>query len=108
MSYWQEQVYCLPNNTACSTALATDTFGCGVSCTGLYADVYQDNIEEHGQDYQTLSDLQDAYKTYKSNFAKNIAFNQDKDAILGKYIVFTCCKINNIFCPADELEFAPL
>ena len=93
MSYLQDAVYCSPNETACFTALATDTFGCGVACTGLYADVYQDNIEEHGQDYQTLSDLRDAYKTYKTKFAKNLVFNYDIEGTLGKYTFLILCKI---------------
>ena len=35
----QVSSYCSPNASSCYEALSKDTYGCRVSCTGLYADV---------------------------------------------------------------------
>ena len=47
---------CTPNETVCSTKMRKDSFGCLVSCTGLYADVSysKGNPEETTMDEEDM------------------------------------------------------
>ena len=75
------QVYniCTPNETACTTAMRKDSFGCRVSCTGLNADVsISEDTSKDGamiQDSKVFSQLIKEYNAYKSAFVKNLKFN---------------------------------
>ena len=38
--------YCSPNASSCYDAVSKDDYGCRVSCTGLYADIYHTDDAE--------------------------------------------------------------
>jgi hypothetical protein len=72
---------CSPNGTACYSSLATDSLGCRVSCTGLYADadVRKDTLtkprrqlnakDKHKRVFQKL---QADYTEYKMKYVRNM------------------------------------
>ena len=69
----QAHVYCSPNSSACSTSALQSSPPCGVSCTGLYADVaFTGRIEQEGH---KLDRLYQQYYQYKRNYVKQIKFD---------------------------------
>ena len=75
---------CSPNQTACSTQMKKDSFGCRVACTGLYADVSYSkgspedttmDDEDRILDTEVFSKLVNDYKDFKSKFVRNLIFN---------------------------------
>ena len=82
---------CTSNETSCTSGLRTESFGCCVSCTGLYADVSytEGNPEDETKDgamildSEVFSNLIKDYTTFKSNFARNVKFDSTNPS-LGK------------------------
>ena len=83
---------CTPNETVCSTKMRKDSFGCRVSCTGLYADVSYSkgnpedttmDEEDKILDTEVFSKLTVDYKTFKSKFVRNLIFNSTNYPSLG-------------------------
>ena len=66
---------CSPNGTACYSGMATDSLGCRVSCTGLYADadVREDTLtDKHKGVFQKL---QADYTEYKRKYVRIMLFD---------------------------------
>ena len=78
----QAHVYCSPNSSACSTSSQQQSSpSCGVSCTGLYADVvFTARTEQEGH---KLERLYEQYYQYKRNYVKQIKFDPTRPG-LGK------------------------
>ena len=80
---FQDHKICSLNETHCSSELRTESFGCRVSCTGLYADLSysegnpQDETKDGAMilDPEVFSKLIRDYKIFKNNFAKNVKFD---------------------------------
>ena len=86
---------CSPKQTTCYKELKHKTFGCLVSCSGLYADFsysrnHEDKIEDGSRilDLEVFSQLIQDYRAYKSKFAQNLKFNSSSPA-LGGYTLNT-------------------
>ena len=79
----QSPTFCSPNATSCYTAVSRDTHGCKVACTGLYADVQftEDDLSKPGKDMDKFKILQEQYHAYKSNYAKNIKFDEGTETL---------------------------
>ena len=75
-SNFQAPTYCAPNASACVRLLSRKSYGCRVSCTGLYADVLHYNTDtENREDSQKLKWIQAVYRNYKMEYANNIMFD---------------------------------
>ena len=85
---FQSPSFCAPNASSCYRAVSTsDTYGCLVSCTGLYADMtfsedslYKDivdggNMGKEFQDRVKLGRILQKYTDHKTNYANNIKFD---------------------------------
>ena len=90
--------FCTPNQTVCATEMRNDSFGCLVSCTGLYAGVSfsegspEDSTKDGAmiQDSKVFSQLIENYRAYKRTFVKSVKFNSTSPnlGILQKIFVF--------------------
>ena len=75
-------------NHSCYSQLADDSFDCGVSCAGLYADVQFEALTyglESEEKYvkNRFLRLIDEYKGYRASFVRNFVFDP-KSSNLGK------------------------
>ena len=62
--------------SSCQERVATQKFGCKVSCTGLYTEI---SFKEEKKDEKKISGLVEAYKQYKKIFGKDVEFNASQD-----------------------------
>ena len=70
------QSFCSPAGTECSTNLATND-SCLPTCTGLYADITEDEIKtQDGRKHIEL--LQKEYYDYKDSFGAFVPFIYDQ------------------------------
>ena len=94
-AYSQAAAYCSPTVSECIKAASSSTFGCKVSCTGLYADVVfaENGNKKLWTDFARFSALEEDYNNYKWNYAKNIKFDQTVEN-LSKY----CHSSTQIHC----------
>ena len=79
----QDVQFCSPNVSACYKKVQDKPSNCGVSCTGLYADVEftKDTILDSDQERerQNLLPLLNNYTEYKRSFVKQMKFDPQSD-----------------------------
>ena len=85
-------------NYTCYSQLSDESFDCGVTCSGLYADVQfeasTDGLEAEEEDVRNrVFGLIDEYKLYKTSFVRNIVFDP-KSSNLGNW----CYPYNQFHC----------
>ena len=72
----QEGPLCSPEGRACIEGSSEDTFGCQISCEGLYADVWRIDAVKNEQ----YNKIVEEYLNYKKIYIRNVLFNASGDS----------------------------